>query len=352
VTFDTDANQERSYGDIQNLGNGFQATFSIVDPRIAPATNCNGFPLSPQRLCLCDGFHWGGECTIQDHCLGTNRLFLSGTAEPQFLASSEGLRPETLQNIRDQYTVNPSRAYQNDLDCIYEFQVLGDEPVVELTIFYDLEEGHDYIWLESAKGETYYVLTGQQQEGEMERYYIPVDSASKSARLRMTTDSRGRRGGFYAAARAVFLNDGPNACPTGWSGTNCELRYCPPKQALRRGRVEVEGIDDSYILGRAVSQVSERSVRPMPWAPNGGCEWEFGGIASKDTVAVRLINSHFDLEPYPESAAGDKLVVRTNNFREEYEFFMEECDSDETCSQPWQVRFAIKKSAVWRSHIL
>ena len=117
------------------------------------------------------------------------------------MASSGSTRPE---NIRD-YEGDSTKAYPNNLDCVFEIEVSSYRQLgqyIELSVYYDVEEGHDFIWLETGNGEVYYVLTGSHQDGEADRFYIPVESRQPYAmRLRFVTDSRGRRGGFFAEAR-------------------------------------------------------------------------------------------------------------------------------------------------------
>ena len=375
VEFVTDANEERSYGDVENIGNGFKAIVtstsqermidSMDNEPLLAEKYCNGFPLTVEEgatvqygICMCDGFHWGGDCSVTDHCFGTNRLQLQvADRGPQFFASGgeQLVTPENLAGMRDQHSIDPSVAYLNDMNCVFELQVPdafkqseGFETVVELTIFYDVELGHDYIWLESGTtgGEVYYVLTGKHEDTEAGAiYYLPVDTNTNIARVRFTTDSRGRRGGFFAAARAINIQTADAGCDVpGYTGSSCEIPYCQP---MNLPKIEpFEGIDDSYLLGRIISQAKGRSVRPMPWAPHGGCEWILGDndlmLKKNGLAAVRLTKladgdaEYFDLEAYPQSAVGDKVVLKTDKGTE-IEFFVEECDSDEVCSHPWQV---------------
>lgn len=331
VQFLTDPNQERSYGGVDNGGDGFEALY-------------NRDADSMETITGCEGTSWGKECTFLEHCIGTTRMFLSATESKPF-SSSGWLRREDFFDIDSPPPfLSP---YPNDLDCIFEFQVSKSQKWVLVEMFYDLESTHDLLLLQTGSPSSefglkpYAVLTGRHNSSVGEKYYIPTDE-SGIASVELTTDAQGRRLGFFAQARAVddsevdFNSD--TACEVGYSGAFCEFPYCISSNKLQQA-AKPKGLSNSYVLGRVKSQSEGWYVRPMPWSSDsGGCVWPLvSGLMKSGVVSIRLVfNSLFDLEPYPVLAAGDKLIIRTDI--NDTEFFMEQCESDETCSFPWQVR--------------
>jgi hypothetical protein len=190
-------------------------------------------------------------------------------------------------------------------------------------------------------------------------YRVPADP-SGMVTVRLTTDSRGRHRGFHAKVAAVSasdvivpgIHDRYAFChEAGYSGFgDCEIPHCIAQNRLAPPR-NFDGVGTPYQLGRVVSQAEGLSVPAMPWSPQpGGCVWplaDYDGLLKSGIVAIRLMfNTPLDLEPYPVSAVGDKLVIQTSN--EDAEFFLEQCDSDEVCSFPWQVRKSIRRLLVGR----
>jgi hypothetical protein len=189
-------------------------------------------------------------------------------------------------------------------------------------------------------------------------YHVPTDP-SGMVTVRLTTDSRGRHRGFHATVFAVSTTDVIAAgihdryalcLEAGYSGFDCEIPHCIAQNRPAPPR-NFNGVGTPYQLGRVVSQAEGLSVPAMPWAPQtGGCVWplaDYDGLLKGGIVAIRLVfNTPLDLEPHPVSAVGDKLIIQTSN--EGAEFFLEQCDSDEVCSFPWQVRKSIRRLLVGR----
>jgi hypothetical protein len=332
VQFKTDPNQERSYGAV-NMGDGFLATYHRDNRDMS--------------ISECDGRSWGADCSFNAHCVGTTHIFLSGE-EPQLFASSGLLiRSDFFDENPD---VSASVTYPNDLDCTFEFQASGNQIFVLMEVYYDLESTHDLLWLQTGSVSSdfgvkpYAVLTGRHNtsngQEDPERYYIPTDE-SGIASVRLTTDARGRRLGFYAQVRGVNDINAPNGniCERGYSGTFCEFPYCIAHNRLEKDVKSSQGLSSAYVLGRVTSQSNGRHVRPMPWSTDSGCVWPLiSETTLSGVLSIRLVfHSPLDLEPYPVLAAGDKLIIRTNE--EDSDFFIEQCDSNEMCSYPWQVMF-------------
>jgi hypothetical protein len=349
VQFETDANQERSYGDTLNQGDGFLARAETV-PLGCDCSTDLGLGCFEDGLCECGGQAWGGDCSRVDHCLGTNRIELYD-GEAVVVASSGSLSPADFKfnDPSSLLYIDPDMAYPNDLDCSFDFHVnlalSNNKHFIEVEIFYDLEATHDLLWLQTGTNSSetgivpYAVLTntsansGDPQEPEV--YYVPTDDLDMAS-LRLTTDARGRRRGFYARVRATNAIDGSETCERGYSGSECEIPYCRSQNTLGTTDWLGTSANRNFVLGRVVSQSLNHHVRAMPW--EGGCAWPLddGGNALVGKVAIRLVfNLPLDLEPHPVSAVGDKLIIRTNE--RDTAFFIEQCSSDETCSFPWQV---------------
>lgn len=231
---------------------------------------------------------------------------------------------------------NISVRYPNNLDCTFELHAGKWASHVEVQIWYDVEQTHDALFLSTGAQQDgtinpYVVLTGT---GERETYYIPVDERGVVS-IQLSTDSQGRRKGFFGRVRSSYSVRTKSHCSGGFSGTACEIPHCSYDNQVaypQNGR-------RPFDLGRVTSQPADRGVPFMPWAPEGGCKWPLDLAPSsswRDAVGIRLnFISPLDLEAYPQSSVGDSLVIRTNNG--ESRFFVEECKSDENCGMEWQV---------------
>ena len=203
------------------------------------------------------------------------------------------------------------------------------------------------------------VLTGTHSEaGTREAYYLPVDTDGL-ATLRFQTDARGRRRGFDAILRAIdtktdsqsFLS-GEQPCPIpGQSGYSCEISHCINKNRLNKAHRDLVA-PGPFTLGRVVSQVSELPIPAMPWASHGGCKWiltpEGLPFSEKKIGAFRFVlNKPFDLEPFPVTDVGDKLVIRQEQRTDQFSeiIFSESCENDEACSFQWQTGECSEKGA-------
>ena len=383
IEFVTDANQERSYGDVSKWGDGFLLEYNR-DTNDVGCTNsdidCSGYPCDfTTGQCICGGSAWGSDCSKVDSCLGTNRIILAGDRpqESVVVTNSYHLISDGY-NIQYAYASAPPNGvyyYPNDLDCSFEIQVedqVSYLPYVEVTVDYDLEYTHDLLYLQTgaiggsggpisspssspSKITPYVVLTGESTGGS-ETFYVPTDGLGRMS-IRLTTDARGRRQGFVATVKPatgqVFLDD---ECSPGHHGVNCEVPYCISRKYNRLGKggnsgwYKLNGYDikDAYLIGRIVSQAQDRAltVRPMPWSRTvGGCIWDLVGEDAqkskimKNVVGIRLaFYTPLDLEPRPDGAGsiGDKLVIASEAGGQLFALYAEECESDEVCSHNWQ----------------
>ena len=237
----------------------------------------------------------------------------------------------------DDGVVHPLSAYPNNLYCTFEVQTRDIRSFVAFDIMYDLEPTHDLLWVQIGVDQPYAVLTGV--DFNLGKVVVPTDE-NGIASLLLTTDSLGRRTGFYATAQAQGQSPTPpGGCPDGYSGLNCEFPYCISQNAISQN-TRVDGISSSYVVGRIVSQSPSFSVRPMPWAKGDGCRWEIplDGAPTKTTALRLVFNEDFDLEPFPLASVGDKLIIQNDAASDKLELFVEECTSDEVCSLSWQVR--------------
>lgn len=318
LEFTTDSNQERSYGDAENLGDGFRLLATTSENVCSSGVNT----LQPE------GIAWGADCDFKDYCIGTSIVNLAKGSVSQRITNDA-----TFESELD--FANSERLYPNDLDCTFQINLDGGAAgdIIEVNIWYDLEESYDFLTLQTgSQSSPYIVLTGS-TSGANETYYLPTDSDGV-ATLRLTSDSKGRHKGFFAEVRGTSRGI-DSSCLPGFSGTSCEIPRCNPSSRVEPGR--------SFDLGRVVSQPPGRAVPAMPWSeyPDGGCVWQFENPADdiQRSVAVRLkFDSALDLEPYPPSKIGDMLVLRADGDNEDFVLYLEACDTDEVCSLAWQVR--------------
>jgi hypothetical protein len=325
VEFVTDANQEQSYGDSDNTGDGFVARVG----KSSSCGSCNGFPCSENGLCECNGIRWGSDCSFTDHCLGTSHIVLSETNEPEKIASS--------YSVRNGLASSALELYPNDLDCHFEVKVANSEKYVIFEVEYDLETTFDMLELYSGSlgsepGVTLYtVLTGVSDRGR-EKYYIPTDSDG-IVTIRLVTDSRGRRAGFSGSVWTESRDDPPTSCDIGESGLFCEVPHCIAQNSLGRDMGSSSHLKHSYQIGRVVSNSSEASALPV----SSTCSWSLSEVPPPAaTAGIRLVfNSPLDLEPHLSSAVGDKLVIQSDAGT--VEVFAEKCSSDDQCVYDWQV---------------
>lgn len=240
----------------------------------------------------------------------------------------------------DDDIVDPTSAYPNDLYCTFEVQVTEGNPFVEFIIAYDLEPTHDLLWVLTGVDQPYAVLTGASTDKE--KIVVPTDKKTGIASLRLTTDSLGRRSGFRATAGPKDEARKPSGidCDDGYSGVDCEFPHCIAQNVVSKNTI-ITDISPSYVVGRIVSQNPSLAVRPMPWAEDEGCRWSIPlDKAPQKTTALRLVfNKELDLEPFPRAAVGDKLIIQNDDGSDKFEFFVEECTSDDDCpDNEWQVR--------------
>lgn len=298
VHLETDANQEGSYNDMQNQGDGFAASFTdsiIVEPE-------------------CNGEQWGADCSFTKHCLGTSHIDIG-------------------RDYQHSISSGTSRTYPNDLDCIWEVKAKGDQSYVVLDVEYDLEPTYDYLQLlsgtfGSTSGVTPHAFLSA--ESTKERYYIPTDKFG-FATIRLVTDSLGQRSGFTASVSAGG-GAATKFCSTpGTSGLFCDFPHCIVENFIERGMVaSPSDVDPEYQIGRVVSQIKSHSV-----PANIDCAWPLDKTLG-EAHGIRLrFNSPLDLEPQPASAVGDKVVVRAGG-KVAAEVYVEKCTTDDVCSYSWQ----------------
>ena len=307
VHFDTDGNQERSYGGLSNTGDGFfaEATYNYGS---CPGSSYHD---TERGLCLCRDNSWGSDCSITDHCLGTSFITLEDLYDTKSLASGSGI-------------------YPNDLDCVWEVQANTGNYVI-FRVKYDLEPTFDLLELYSGSlgsdGATPFItLTGV--SNSFVEYYIPTGNFG-TVTIRLVTDTRGRKKGFEGTVKATSESSPP--LPPFCLAEN---EFETPEASTNLGY----GLDKDYVIGRVVSQQEGYVVRPTPWAKDGGCKWALPSDVDvpKRVDAIRLIFKFpLDLEPHPPSAVGDKILISSGGLTEE--IFVEQCTSDEVCSYPWQV---------------
>ena len=336
VVFETDANSEKVYAG--SNGDGFLANYDRNTLACGGPQDCNSSPCNVESgLCECGGMAFGASCSY-DICLGTNKVFLQrGSSE--VLASTPLAHPPWLRLARDEITIDPQSAYSNDLDCSFDISVpVGT--VVKVEVYYDLEPTHDFLYLQSGTKSfgttlsTYTTLSGASGSSEPKVFYVPTDSLG-FASLRLTTDTRGRRQGFYATVKAFDMSvqeDTPCAL-LGYSGRGCEVPHCIARNTFQStSNLEVHA---SHAVGRVVSQ------SPGMLIPSAAeCEWAIPtkvAVEAEDFVSLRLIfNRPLDLEPKPRLVSGDQLTITTSNGTEGIIFFVEKCRVDTDCLLSWQ----------------
>ena len=86
VVFETDVREERFYGNVDEIGDGFTALYSRDS---SPCLGCDESTdaCNPNGLCDCNGESWGADCMEKRRCLGTTRLSAS-LSETRWLASA------------------------------------------------------------------------------------------------------------------------------------------------------------------------------------------------------------------------------------------------------------------------
>lgn len=149
VHFSTDGNQERSYNDVENQGDGFVAKY-----------------LSPDLL---------PDESFTKHCIGTSYIDLT----PGFSIPS-----------RQEISSGDDSPYPNDLDCVWELQadVSGLPKYVAFSVDYDLEPTFDYLELYSGSlASTEAKLHALLSAESTNTYYIPTDE-NGVASIRLVTD--------------------------------------------------------------------------------------------------------------------------------------------------------------------
>ena len=336
VVFETDANSEKVYAGSE--GDGFLANYDRGTLACDGPQDCNSFPCNDESgLCECGGVAFGASCSFDIFCVGTNRLFLQ-RGSPEILASTPLAQPSQLRLARDEIAIDPKLAYPNDLDCSFDISVpVGS--VVKVEVYYDLEPSHDFLYLQSGTKSfgttlsTYATLSGTSRTTDPKVFYVPTDSLG-FASIRLSTDSRGRRQGFYATVRAFYMpvqNDAPCAL-LGYSGRGCEVPHCIARNNFQSAKNLGHA---SHSVGRVVSQ-SPGLIIPSA----AECEWVIPTKVlqeAKDFVSVRLIfNRPLDLEPKPRLAPGDQLAITSGSVTESAIIFVEKCRADTDCRLSWQ----------------
>ena len=231
------------------------------------------------------------------------------------------------------------------MNCIYELDFGHTSfELARIDLYYDLEPTFDLLELYTGSGENatkYNVISGQQSQ--LQTYYVPIDE-NGMASLRLTTDDKGRRRGFYAEVSGDYYSE---PCVEGHFGSRCESNYCLPQNNLHRSKHHPAS---EYALGRVMSQGSSNSVRAMPWASGGGCVWEIQSAPSK-TMRI-IMNKPMDLEAHPSSKIGDRVIFESNDkgkgqSSKMLELFIEECKKNESCGNfEWQTGECIKGMAL------
>jgi len=333
VEFDTDGNQERGYAVDETYGDGFEIFYSRSG--VPKSDHCNGNAWDSDGLCLCNGTSWGGDCSHTSFCIGNTRVKIE-EGKTYELQSSVHATEMALSSDNDIHFIvgQDKHPYPNDLDCTYELDFgvdsFDETRVARIELYYDIEEAFDFLRLRSGLDEdsTYNVLSGRHSHPET--FYIPVDE-NGIASLHFTTDDKGRRRGFYAKISGDYS---PNlTCDLGRFGSRCESSYCLHK---RNAFQKAGGNESESFAGRVISQDLKSSIRPMPWAPDGGCMWEIKPNIDF-TGAIRLIfNTPIDLEPHSVNNVGDKVIFASVGNEQNTELFVESCESDEICDFPWQ----------------
>mmetsp|Transcript_2323 Transcript_2323/g.4941 ORF Transcript_2323/g.4941 Transcript_2323/m.4941 type:complete len:1585 (+) Transcript_2323:305-5059(+) len=347
VEFDTDAIQERGYAVDEEYGDGFEIFYSRDS---VPERDCNGKDWDSDGLCLCGGEAWGGDCSHNSFCIGTTRVNITKGTTHKLLSSFHATK-EALSSDPDRHFIigEYEFPYPNDLDCAYELDLR--EPAFDLArveLYFDLEETFDLLRLQSGSGENttqYNVVSGRQSSSET--FYVPVDEKGMAS-LHLTTDDKGRRRGFYAEISGVHsseLSFLTPPCEVGRFGSRCESAYCLQRNTFH------QSAQGSH---RLTSQDQSSFVRAMPWAPDGGCEWEIEPNGDS-TGAIRLIFNNLigiDLEPYPAtSAVGDKVIIKSSGDGQGAELFIESCENNDTCDFTWQSGKCINGGCAIRNQV-
>jgi len=308
VHFESDANQERSYNDIENIGDGFSASYKTT-------TVFRG--ISSPRGYECPDGQWGSDCSLTKHCLGTTHIDLG---DPVAFSSTR--------------TISSGKEipYRNNLDCIFEIKAAKGN-YISFEVEYDIEPTYDYLQLfsgtyGSASGVTPYAFLSA--ENTKHTYYIPTDD-SGYATIHFVTDPLGRRSGFSGSVSAAKSVSSMKSCPVGQSGLLCEIPHCIAQNSIERyDHASSPEVDPTHYIGRVASQIKINSI-----PANIYCSWPLGKTLG-DAVGIRLrFNSPLDLEPQPVAAVGDKIVVNAGD-KVAAEVFVEQCSTDDVCSYYWQ----------------
>ena len=165
VHFSSDGNQERSYSDIENQGDGFNAKTFLTTCCSNNINDCCYWstPIHDPR-----------EPSFTKHCIGTSHIELSGWLK-QDLSSGD------------------DKPYPNDLECLWEIQadVSSFPNAIAFDVDYQLEPTFDYLELYSGSiastggVKLHGLLSGSQ--AAKQTYYIPTDDVG-FATIRLVTD--------------------------------------------------------------------------------------------------------------------------------------------------------------------
>jgi len=338
IQFETDGNSERSYGDVDNKGDGFELTYDRNYAGCLDSSHCNGFPCE-EGLCECDGIHWGADCSFVDYCLGTQKIQLIPGQSLMIESSSKSFQADG--NFR--------KSYPNDLDCSWELELVNPsndgsaKRLAKVELRYDLEATHDLLWLNSGpvastpmSDSTYAVVTGTSTQ-EPEIYFLPFDE-NGIAHLRLRTDAMGRRGGFVAYIEVIVENHPFECTEPGVSGELCEINHCVVDNNFITPSESTNTLNQDMVIGRIVSQVPSLPVNAMP---STECGWTLPDSSLSNAEALRLaFQFPLSLEPHRANAGGDELVIHVwdtdNNVDEFTHIYVEECGSDAACNHWWQ----------------
>ncbi|KAG7364268.1 taurine ABC transporter periplasmic ligand binding protein [Nitzschia inconspicua] len=330
IQFTSDGNAERSFRDSENKGNGFRLLYNRDGEGCLEDVDCNDFPCGIEAddigLCQCGGSHWGADCSIVNHCLGTQRLKVA-LGETTMISSSVDFHQDS---IADNDSAKKT-FYPNNLDCIWELELMnvhteakspediGPIPSITRTI------------------SSYAVVSGTSgTHGGAQVFFVPLDSDGRAS-LRLVTDFLGERGGFIAYV--TLSKETSRLCSdAGTSGIQCESDHCLPNNRFSPPSKKTESLDEGQVLGRVVSQIGDSTTASFP---SSSCSWPF--TALDPSVAIRLMfASPLSLEPRPAYENGDSLVVSVNMESDGGStlstfIFVKECvDDGETCGSFWQ----------------
>lgn len=299
VTFVTDSNREEAYN--LPFPDGIRVSYTASN---SGCDDCSGHgECLANGLCRCDKGYGGGDCS-HEHCLGTHKHAVGATSG----SMSSGVK-----------ALSDGHLYPNSARC--DFVVEPETAFVRFDLDYDLEETFDYLRIFSGDEEiTRFTGNGRQS------LTVPV-GVDRTARLRFTSDNKGRRSGFNATFEGrdtVCTLDadcghgtckgGSCRCEAGYTGHACASTHC-----LLNSVVAAEAPGRS---GRIMSQPARVAVPPM-----AECTWNVIAPKNASHVGFRFrFDSPLDLEPDSD----DSLVVGP------YEIKLNTCHSDSECGEPWQ----------------